>query len=91
MPLTEEEKEALRKKYREQRQAIWTGKPSSRLPSQDASEVEEIEVSRMVSFQILEIPSRSDVTDQRDRCGTTFHDISVELAESFVVETDLLA
>lgn len=40
MPLTEEEKQALREKYRKQRKAMWEGKPQSR-ESQDGAESEQ--------------------------------------------------
>lgn len=40
MPLSEEEKQALREKYRKQRQAMWEGKPQSR-ESQEGAESEQ--------------------------------------------------
>jgi hypothetical protein len=41
MPLTEEEKQALREKYRRQRQAMWEGKSQSRESSQDEVQFEQ--------------------------------------------------
>ena len=96
MPLTKKEKEALRKKYKEQRQAIWTGKPSSRLPSQDASEVEEIEVSSDedapdVSAETA-LPRRGDPLSSSAQTDVeqseASNSIEVERSESQKIKTD---
>ena len=100
MPLTKKEKEALRKKYREQRQAIWTGKPSSRLPSQDASDVEEIEVSSDedapdVSTETA-LPRRGDPDNMTSSSSAqtdveqseASNSIEVERSESQKIKTD---
>ena len=85
MPLTEEEKQALKKKYREQRQAIWTGKPSSRLPSQDASKVEEIEVS---SDEDAPDVSAETALPRRGDPSSSSAQTDVERNESQKVKTD---
>lgn len=96
MPLTEKEKDALRKKYREQRQAIWTGKPSSRLPSQDASEVEEIEVSSDEDASDVSaetgLPRRGDPLSSSAQTDVeqseASNSIEVERSESQKIKTD---
>ena len=45
MPLTEEEKQALREKYRKQRQAMWEGKRQPRGSSQDEVQSEQSEIA----------------------------------------------
>ena len=96
MPLTEEEKQALRKKYREQRQAIWTGQHSSRFPNQDASEVEETDVSSDedapdVSAETAH-PRRGNPSDQPTQTDVEQRGASnaqeVERSESQKVKTD---